>query len=121
MDKQVNCPNCGRSTVTEESKTRKRKPVELIVMIVVGVALVFIGYRFLRDTSWLMYICIAFGLWLIWDSVTGLPLPLLSIKLIDEPMIYRYRCRSCQHRWDVDTSEIKKEIEAPPSDKQESQ
>ena len=104
----MQCPKCHGSDV-ETTEVEKKETAAKIIMTVVGFGAAATGYfgdlGSVIDNPTVVLVLRVFmmfmGTWIVWEAVTGLPLPFSGIKLIGTPTETHGECNTCGHEWDL--------------------
>lgn len=104
-ESQSPCPSCeGGNTIVRQKRVLSASTV---VMVVIGLLIIVGALVMTRPAGWspqMFNLLKIFGLFVgglfIWDQVTGLPLPLLGIKLFKERYTLKGVCLDCHHKWE---------------------
>lgn len=103
-ESQSPCPSCGSANIIVREK--RILSASTVVLVAIGLLMITGVLVMMRPTSWspnmfnlVKIFGLVFGGWFIWDQVTGLPLPLLGIKLFKERYTVNGVCSDCHHKW----------------------
>jgi len=98
------CSACGSTNVAIQ-EVRKIHSGRLVGGLVMGLVFLVGAILMERPATWdpdLYTLVKIFGFfigaWIIWDVLTGLPLPFVRIKLFKEEWITQAKCADCSHQ-----------------------
>jgi hypothetical protein len=113
----IQCPQCGGSNFSN-TEVEAKDTVAKIFVAVFGFFSAAVGYFLDWGTyienpivAIMVRIFVMFmGSWMVWDAVTGLPLPISGIKLIGRRTETHAVCAGCGHEWKLTEQEARTSI-----------